>query len=252
MKIGLVALGQILLVFLLTSSALAQETIKVGSMAKYPPYNFTNLQGEYTGIDVAIIESVLSELAIKVIHVPTPWKRALHNFEGGQTDMLFQLSPSAERFVKWNMVGPFRENNMGYFVLRDSKIKDIKLVEELRGLKVGTVLGFNYPKEFLQAKFFTKDEVVDISQNLQKLIRGRVDIVVENEYAFKHALEKASKPGQIRMLPTFSSVAARYVAFRKDEKGNKLARLFQEKLEEKISKGQITLIINAWVKKGHL
>jgi len=45
-------------------------------------------------------------------------------------------------------------------------------------------------------------------------------------------------------------VGGRYVAFRKDEKGNKLARLFQEKLEEKISKGQITLIINAWVKKG--
>jgi len=250
MKIGLVALGKILIVLSLTSYALAQETIKVSSMAKYPPYNFTNLQGEYTGIDVAIIESVLTELAIKVIHVPTPWKRALQNFEGGQTDMLFQLLPTDERFAKWNMVGPFRENNRGYFVLRNSKIKDIQSVEELRGLKVGTVLGFGYPEDFMQARFFTKDEVVEISQNIQKLIRGRVDIVVENEYPFKHELGKTGEPGQIRMLPTYASIDARYVAFRKDKRGNKLARLFQEKLEEKISKGQITLIINAWVKKG--
>ena len=252
MKIGLVALGQILLVFSLTSNALAQETIKVGSMAKYPPYNFTNLQGEYTGIDVAIIESVLSELAIKVIHVPTPWKRAIQNFEGGQTDMLFQLSPSEERFKKWNMVGPFRENNRAYFVLHDSKIKDIKSIEELRGLKVGIVLGYHYTEEFMQAKFFTKDKVVEFPQNIHKLVRGRIDVVVENEYPFKLALAKTSEKTRIRMLPSFASVGGRYVAFRKDEKGNKLARLFQEKLEEKISKGQITLIINAWVKKGHL
>ncbi|MEH6345968.1 MAG: transporter substrate-binding domain-containing protein [Bermanella sp.] len=249
MKRWLTRLGQILFVFS-AGSVMAEETIKVGSMAKYPPYNYTNTQGVYTGIDVAIIESVLDELAIKVIHVPTPWKRAIVNFEGGQTDMLFQLSPSDERFKKWNMVGPFRENNRGYFVLHDSKIKDIKSVEQLRGLKVGTVLGYHYTKDFMQATFFTKDEVVEFPQNIHKLVRGRIDVVVENEYPFKLALAKTSEQARIRMLPSFASTGGRYVAFRKDKRGNKLAHLFREKLDEMISKGEITLIINAWVKGG--
>ena len=249
MKKWLTRLGLTLFVFSV-GSVLAEETIRVGSMAKYPPYNFMNTQGEYTGIDVAIIESVLDELAIKVIHVPTPWKRAIKNFEGGQTDMLFQLSPSSERFKKWNMVGPIRENNRAYFVLHDSEIKDIKSVEQLRGLKVGTVLGYQYTKDFMQATFFTKDEVVEFPQNIHKLVRGRIDIVLENEYPFKLALSKISEQKRIRMLPSFASTGGRFVAFRKDKKGNKLAHLFQKKLDEKISKGEITLIINTWVKKG--
>ena len=246
MKKSLIISILMLMSFSFISNAFSQESIKIGSMDKYPPYNFKGKGGKYIGIDVAIIEAVLNELGIKAIHVPTPWKRALVDFETGKTDMLFQLAPKPERFEKWNMVGPLRDNNRAYFVKNDSKIVDIKSIKELKGLKVGTIRGYVYPDEFMQADYFKKQEVTNIKQNVIKLSKGRIDIVVENEYPFKYELNKLRIEHGIRMLPTFASKHVRYAAFHKDKKGNELSKIFQKNLDELISSGMIKSIIDNW------
>ncbi len=215
-------------------------------MQNYAPYNFERADGKYVGIDVAIIQTVLSELGLKAIHEPRPWTRAVVEFEEHKTDSLFQLTSTSERLLKWNMVGPIRSNAKAYFVRFDSKIKDIKSLNDLTGLTVGVIRGYSFSDEFLQADNFEKEPVTDIVQNVVKLALGRVDIIIGNELPFKLESNKQGYTETIRMLPTPISVSNRYIAFHKDAKGNALAKRFQDKLDELKLNGSVQHIIDTW------
>ncbi len=227
-------------------SVWAQETIKIGSMQNYAPYNFKGESGRYIGIDVAIVEAVLTKIGISFAHAPRPWKRALLEFERGTTQMLFQLKPSPERFEKWHMVGPIRPNNRGYFVRHDSDILDIKTIGDLEGLAVGIVGGYKFSDAFKNAKNFRKYEVTNVEQNVHKLNLGRVDVVIENVIPFQYQIRKLGFEGKMRMLPTFAETGERYVAFQKDEQGKNLAKIFQKTLDELIANAAIQSIIDTW------
>jgi len=235
-----------ILVTFFIPKVLSQESIKIASMDNFAPYNSRGKDGAYIGIDVAIIEAVLNELGIKYTHMPLPWNRAVIEFEKGTADMLFQLEMTPERYEKWNMVGPIRKNNFAYFVQKDSNIRDIKMIKDLKGLDIGLIRGYSYSKEFLDADYLTKAYVTDITQNVNKLMRGRIDIVMENELPFKYESKKMGFENVFRMLPTYSSESERYVAFPKNKKGIRIARRFQKKLNELKSNGSIQSILDNW------
>ncbi len=224
--------------------AYSEESIKIGSMEHYAPYNFEGEDGKYIGIDVAIIEAVLTELDITFTHLPRPWKRAVVEFEDGDTEMLFQLTLTPERSEKWHMVGPIRPNNRGYFVKHDSPIQDITTIQDLKGFSVGIIRGYTYPKEFVNADYFTKEKVTNIKQNVWKLEMGRVDVVLENVIPFQYYARKLGFEDRIRMLPTLAQEGERYVAFQKNERGEHLSTMFQKKLDRLIANGTIQAILD--------
>ncbi len=224
----------------------SQESIKIGSMQNYAPYNFESKNGKYIGIDVAIIETVLSELGLTAVHEPRPWPRAVIEFEEYKTDALFQLTATTERFLNWNMVGPIRSNARVYFVRANSSITDITSINDLKGLNVGVIRGYAYSDEFMKANDFEKEYVTDIVQNVMKLALGRVDIVIANKLPFKLETKMQEHENTIRMLPTPILVSERYIAFHKDEKGNALAKRFQIKLDELKLNGRVQKIIDSW------
>jgi polar amino acid transport system substrate-binding protein len=227
-------------------SVFSQESIKIGSMERYPPYSFKGKDGQVIGIDVTIVETVLNELGIRCIHVPRPWLRAELEFDNGDTDMLFVMKLTPDRAEKWSMVGPIRSNRRAYFVRHDSGIQDIKAVKDLKGLTVGVVRGYRYSEEFEKAGYFKKEVVNAIKQNVLKLIAGNVDVTLENVIPFKLQLRRSGGKELVRMLPTIVETSDRYAAFHKDEQGEKLSKMFQEKLDELIANGTIQSIIDTW------
>lgn len=237
----------VLLLFIsgIPGSTSAQH-INIGSAEKFPPFNYTDKGGNYIGIDVTIIEMILDEIEVTYSHKPRPWKRAIAEFESGRTDMLFQLTPKPERFTNWYMVGPIRKNISAYFVKADSKIQEIKSLSDLKGLRVGVMNGYKYFKEFDEANIFTKDPVHHTVQNVRKLFKGRVDVVIETEQVFKYEIKMADLEGAIRMLPTPAVESTRYAAFRRTYKGKHLSELFQNKLDELKSKGVIQQTVDTW------
>jgi ABC-type amino acid transport substrate-binding protein len=226
--------------------ACSQEPIKIGSMENFPPYNFTGKDGKYIGIDVAIIEAVLNKLGIAYTHQPRPWKRAVKELEDGDTQMLFQLSPKTEWFEKFYMAGPLRTNNRAYFVKHGSDIRDIPTIQDLKGRRVGIILGYRWTEEFVKADYFEKQEVAKIEQNVLKLDANRVDVVIENESVFNYLAQQLKLKDRFRMLPTYFETDKRYAAFRRDERGKKLAEMFQKKLDELVANGTIQSIIDTW------
>lgn len=241
-----------LILFLALANFTCSETIRAGSMVNFTPFNFYNDQGVYDGIDVAIIERAASELNIDIVHHPRPWKRALADFKNEETEMLFQLVATQERFEQWNMVGPIRNNNSVWFVKKVSPIKDIVSLEELLGHRVGTVHGFTYWKEFDQSRFFVRSPGLNVDINIQRILSDRVDISLESELVLKYAVVKSNSAELIRVLPTPAIESERYIAFHKDEDGDRLAKLFQNKLDEFRAKGAIQEIINEWLNNHSL
>jgi polar amino acid transport system substrate-binding protein len=63
-------------------------------------------------------------------------------------------------------------------------------IASLAGKKVGVIIGFGYGDEFMNAKTFTREGVSDFITNIKKLVRGRVDLTIEDEIVAKSILNK--------------------------------------------------------------
>ena len=224
----------------------AAETLKIGSMENFSPFNFNDGSGDVVGIDVDIIETVLSEMKLSAVHKPLPWKRAIAEFENGKLDILFQLAPTPERFEKYTMVGPIRSNNRAWFVRKDSELKDVLSLTDLDGLRVGTILGFSYPEDFTSASNFTKDPAKNISTNVNKLAATRLDIVLESEIPFLFEASKLGLSEEFRMLPSYAVESERWIAFQKSDRGRELGKEFQKKLDALHERQGVTSIIQKW------
>lgn len=65
---------------------LAQKTLRVGTPGDYRP--FAMLQdGQYSGLDIDLIQLMAAELGVKVEFVPTSWPKLMADFEADQFDV---------------------------------------------------------------------------------------------------------------------------------------------------------------------
>jgi len=78
-------------------------------------------------------------------------------------------------------------------VSRDDYDFTYESLESLRGKTVGVAEGWGYPDDFQNADFFTKDVAFDLKQSLQKLIRGRINLAIVEEFASRYAISQSFK-----------------------------------------------------------
>lgn len=230
----------------LSASAAGAETWKVGSQDSFVPYNFVQ-DGEYTGIDVEILESAANSINVTLRHFPTTWRRALLDFEAGKLDALFQLTPTHERFRKWHMVGPIRTTQTVFMTRTDSQIVDIKGLPDLSDLVVGVVAGYTYGHKFDDDPQIEKEPSVDDFTNVRKLLLGRSDVIIGGRETLNYIVRELNAQDKVRILPTPLTVRDRYVAFHKTPEGLDKARRLQAQLDKMADDGVLQAIINRFL-----
>jgi polar amino acid transport system substrate-binding protein len=123
-----------------------------------------------------------------------PWKRALDMVMNGQAEALLGAYRTDERAEKLLYSEPVASSDVVFFALKSNAVAYSRL-EELKGYRIGTILGASYTPEFDQAAFLTKEPVTDYQTNIRKLLAGRVHLIVEKQSVVLHAL-KTSFPDQ--------------------------------------------------------
>ncbi|CUH77447.1 putative amino-acid ABC transporter-binding protein precursor [Tritonibacter multivorans] len=226
----------------LAQTAHAAGTVRISSMEGFAPFNYTNEAGTYVGLDTAVVDAVFEALGVSVEHAPRPWKRALAEFEHGDTDVLFQFKHNDTRDAKWHIVR-LRSNNQAYFVTAGSDVQDITSLEDLSGLTVGVMAGFSYNDAFDAASNFKKAAAPSLEANIKKLKAGRVDVVIANEAVFDHTARTLGLSDAFRTMPTPATKGARYIGFQKTPEGIALGDKFKAKLEEMQSSGAVDDIV---------
>ncbi len=224
------------------------ETWVVGSMEDFAPFNYT-LDGKYMGIDVQILEEAVAMIGVDLEHHPLPWKRALLDFDAGNLDAVFQLTPTPERFEKWNMVGPLRTTKTVFATTIDSSIQDVKAPQDLEGVVVGVVNGFTYDDDFDARTDIAREYSQDDFTNMRKLLLGRADVIVGGITTLNYIARELNAQEKIRFLPTPLVEHDRYIAFHKNQTGSEMSVRLQEALSQMHTSGRIPEIVQNHLNK---
>lgn len=208
----------------------------------FAPYNYVS-DGKFIGVDIDILNAAARDMGVVIDFVPLPWRRALMAFQSGDTDGMFQLAPTPQRFRDWSMVGPLRSTRLVFAVMADSGIADFDDVPGLAGRTIGVVNGFTYTPDFNAGRHFIREGSVDDETGLRKMLMGRVQMVVGGQMNLRFAIDSLGVRDAIRILPTPLDVQPRYVGFLRDPERLEKAAMLQHALARMQRDGRIDAIL---------
>lgn len=112
-------------VCLALASAAAQATcsapLRMGMMADWEPYNFTDARGRASGLDVEMARAIFAEAGCTLVEIgPLSAGRAAGLFYEGKIDLLLGASRTAEREPIAHFTRRYRGESVAIFTLADA------------------------------------------------------------------------------------------------------------------------------------
>lgn len=164
-------------------------------------------KGEELGIGVDLVKKIFEPLGYKVYYQVMPWSRALEEARAGRIDAVIGGNHTDDERLLLPK-HPLQILADDVFVLKDRNLQAQK-PDDLKELRLGISAGYGYSApmtEFLQKQRlkpgFVQEVGGDITtrQNIQKLLAGRVDAVVENRAVMDYTLHKLKLDGQLKSI----------------------------------------------------
>lgn len=189
----------VLIVLLSPISFACEQTFRVSAADAWPPFSFKK-GNDYHGVDIEIVEAVLSTAGYCWQYVSYPSsKRALKELELGNVDMLFAATQTDERSKYAHFSVSYREEEMMVFSLLEAKNVDYFSIKHLFGVSRGSVYG----QDFEAFRTFCPDCVVNtnnVSERFGMLRSKRIDYVIEERITGMNYINNLGLDG-IKLLP---------------------------------------------------
>lgn len=224
---------------LICFSAQARE-IRMASL-DYPPFSSPKLQdgGKLVALSRAALQ--LQGHSLKVDFMP--WARVVLAIKRGDYDGALPLWPTDLVELHLRPSRPLAYSEMGFFVRRDSRLQGLPL-EALKGLRVGIVRGYAYPKHLLSGGLIAEEAANDIS-NLRKLAARRFDLVLLEREVGLHLLQEEPLLGQqLTWQGRLHERIPLLIGFRPARGGeDELAKQFDDGLKHLLASGEYLRIL---------
>lgn len=212
---------------------------------EYPPLEFKDSSGEAKGAAVEVVTRIMTQLGHSVSIEVLPWTRALKMVKHGRADAIFTIFKNAERELFLDYSGEVLIPQMvAFYARKDSQITYRGQLEELKHFKIGVVSTISYGRKFDSARPGLKIErTATLEQNFTKMLLGRIDLVINNVYSARIAVEKLHIADKIKRLrPSVENVPS-YIAFSKMKNLTRLQQVFDRKLIALKASGEFDEII---------
>ncbi|MDH3759964.1 MAG: transporter substrate-binding domain-containing protein [Gammaproteobacteria bacterium] len=182
-RLKLVLLALICIVF---DAALAIDEKHIAIVAtEYPPYYGSELEGNGFITEIVIAAFVRSGYVATVKFLP--WQRAFDGAKAGKYPVLYTMWYRKEREQWFEYSDALPANEIGFFKRLEDDITFSKF-RDLKPYTIGVVRGYVNPPGFDEAGLST--EVVNTDAlNLNKLLRGRIDLVLIDKLVAQHILD---------------------------------------------------------------
>lgn|GEM_PF-1414764 len=195
-------------------SLVAVEPIKISIYTNYPPYLYHE-DGQHTGLYLKIVDLTLKAIDQAYTVEVLPFKRGLYHAAAGDS-IIVGILKTDQRMNTLDFSEPFYQERVSVYFNHQQHPR-IKSVEELDGLRIGTLLGWSYGTEFDQAKannrFFTKDG--DLETNFYTLAKGRLDAVIHSELSTDYILNKLKLKDEVFLGSEALEIGNIYFAVKK-------------------------------------
>ncbi|WP_320009360.1 transporter substrate-binding domain-containing protein [Maridesulfovibrio sp.] len=162
------------------TASLAQEVIV--PVNHYPPWRIVNTSEDIGGINIKLMDTLLSKIGLKATYVVRPWKRGQRMMKTGTADIMNGLLKNKEREESMIFLAPpyKTKSTKAFYVLKNSQIK-INSYNDLYKYKIGVSLGSHFFPQFDNDVRLTKDSGNDALNNLIKLKFHRIDTFIMTE-----------------------------------------------------------------------
>ncbi len=168
-----------------THEKTCDRTLRVSAALDWPPYSW-EFEGNYRGIDIEIVEHLLTELNYCWQYLAYPSSsRAFREFQKGNVDLIFAASHSTERTGFARFSAPYRQEDMRlvYHTSED------RVETYTDNATVVVNRGSYYGPEFEQFKWRCPDCVIELSlasDRLRMVAKQRIQYAIEDQYAVRY------------------------------------------------------------------
>ncbi|WP_188260901.1 substrate-binding periplasmic protein [Azospirillum tabaci] len=243
LRVCLAIVARLLVAALILASApVRAENWTVASEDYFPPYNFTE-RGKRTGMDTEIVDAMMKEIGVYPVHRPMAWPEVVRAHDENEVDVAFQFFTSARRLERGHLIGPYRVGATVLMVRSNSEIAYTR-IDDLQGLRIGVVEGFEYTPEFDKSPLFEKVRSSSNVVSFRRLLLGRVDAIAGDLQVLKYLAESEGRSSSVKILPKPLAMVPRYMSVPRlrAEKAERLQAAY-EKLKRD---GTIDAIVRAW------
>ncbi|OUR95238.1 hypothetical protein A9Q84_15460 [Halobacteriovorax marinus] len=175
------------------------------------PSCFENIEGEIVGVDVEIIREAFKRLKIPIQFKLAPLRRVLRNIKNGSVDGAISMLHYSEREQFYHYSNnPLHNSKLLVYVNRNTHF-EYKSLSDLYGKQIGIRRGYNFSKEFDQAKkdrLFSVVELENSVQLIKMLKKNRLDLIIDKQrtidFILKTSLGDLKAVGQMGLdLPAY-------------------------------------------------
>jgi len=212
------------------------------------------MKDEPVGLDIEIFNAIISQASFSAGYVELPWKRHLKYLESGEIDIAMGSSFTKEReqFVYFSL--PYRTEKVNLFIRKElaDKMKLLSLSDiidsnYLFGIEDGYYYGQEFQELYKEQEFKSHiSSVLDLEQNVQMLLKGRLDGFFADPIAVKAFAEKFSISNVIEIHPLDIHQADIYFMLSKKSLSTDILLALNKAIKKLKANGEIDKIIRKW------
>lgn len=222
----------------------------VVSESNSPPYAIYRGGNLSDGIAKQLLDKLARRLFVDIDYVNLPRTRVELWLQSGQADLACFLSPDwvqAPQQLRWSPI-LFETKQV---LLRQKSRAPITAPDDVRGMRIGTLYGFEYPElnPVFDAQLAVRDNAADLAANVKRLLEGRVDVAMSVDLHERY-YEISSRYPTIAADELWAAPTPVYCALsrRDPDRATQLYSAFQELVEE----GEVAAIIKQFSQGGTL
>lgn len=157
--------------------------------AENPPFEYINIDDEFDGVDVKIIQEAAKVADVQVMFKLMQYDECVNMVKSGMADGMFSISYSKEQeeFLRFPKTNLSAEKSVIY-TNPDFK-KEIASISDLSGTMIGVVEGFAYTPEFDNFKECQKTKFKSTSELVKGFLDGKVPMMICSEKPAKYYLD---------------------------------------------------------------
>lgn len=217
----------------------------------YIPFEYQE-NNNVKGISVELVREVFRRMGYAVDIQVYPWARVLRMADSGEVDGVFSAFYSLDRIAYLDYTEePLTDTVQSIFVMKGSNFQYDGTLESLKSGTIGIIRGYVYGETFgnaVAAGQIKVNAAEDCPGNIQKLVDGRIDGFIENQYSAKYYLKQAGLQDRVEELkPPFRSGEKLYLCFsRKRGVDPALYKAFDAMLKQMKNDGSYQAILKRY------
>ena len=234
-----------------SESANELNTIEDGKLimstnAAFPPYEMTDDNGNFIGIDVEVAQAIADKLGLELVIDNMEFTAALEAAQQGKSDIVMAgVTVTEDRLMVMDFSDSYATGIQVVIVPEDS---DITSIDDLEGKKIGTQMGttgYIYASDTPENGGYGEDNVVAYDNGItavQALQNGQIDAVIIDNAPAQAFVE--ANPG-LKILEAEWLTENYAIGF---AKGNtKLIEAVNKALAELIADGTVQKIVEKYI-----